>query len=77
MESHTLSPRRQLYDKGLRVVLYFCGFLTCALLVLIIGYIFYRGVPFISWELLSAISTTPSVSCPISSTRSISSCCPW
>ena len=49
MESHTLSPRRQLYDKGLRVVLYFCGFLTCALLVLIIGYIFYRGVPFISW----------------------------
>ena len=23
MESHTLSPRRQLYDKGLRVVLYF------------------------------------------------------
>ena len=57
MESHTLSPRRQLYDKGLRVVLYFCGFLTCALLVLIIGYIFYRGVPFISWELLS---TAPS-----------------
>ena len=57
MESHTLSPRRQLYDKGLRAVLYFCGFLTCALLVLIIGYIFYRGVPFISWELLSTQSS--------------------
>ena len=57
MESHTLSPRRQLYDKGLRVVLYFCGFLTCALLVLIIGYIFYRGVPIISWELLSTQSS--------------------
>ena len=57
MESHTLSPRRQLHDKGLRVVLYFCGFLTCALLVLIIGYIFYRGVPFISWELLSTQSS--------------------
>ena len=57
MESHTLSPRRQLYDKGLRVVLYFCGFLTCARLVLIIGYIFYRGVPFISWELLSTQSS--------------------
>ena len=57
MESHTLSPRRQLYDKGLRVVLYFCGFLTCALLVLTIGYIFYRGVPFISWELLSTQSS--------------------
>ena len=57
MESHTLSPRRRLYDKGLRAVLYFCGFLTCALLVLIIGYIFYRGVPFISWELLSTQSS--------------------
>ena len=52
MESHTLSPRRQLYDKGLRAGLYFC-----ALLVLIIGYIFYRGVPFISWELLSTQSS--------------------
>ena len=57
MESHTLSPRRRLYDKGLRAVLYFCGFLTCALLVLIIGYIFYRGIPFISWELLSTQSS--------------------
>ena len=57
MESHTLSPRRRLYDKGLRALLYFCGFLTCALLVLIIGYIFYRGVPFISWELLSTQSS--------------------
>ena len=57
MESHTLSPRRRLYDKGLRAVLYFCGFLTCALLVLIIGYIFYRGVPFISWELLTTQSS--------------------
>ena len=43
--------------KGLRVVLYFCGFLTCALLVLIIGYIFYRGVPNISWELLTSQSS--------------------
>ena len=57
MGSHTLSPRRRLYDKGLRALLYFCGFLTCALLVLIIGYIFYRGIPFISWELLSTQSS--------------------
>ena len=53
MESHTLSPRRQLYDKGLRVVLYFCGFLTCALLVLIIGYIFFKGLPHVTWQFLS------------------------
>ena len=57
MESHTLSPRRRFYDRGLRAVLYFCGFLTCALLVLIIGYIFYRGIPNISWELLTTQSS--------------------
>ena len=45
MESKTLSPSRRLYDRGLRALLYLCGFLTCALLVLIIGYIFFRGIP--------------------------------
>ena len=51
-EKHTLSLRRRIYDKGLRAVLYLCGFLTCALLVLIIGYIFYGGIPILNWELL-------------------------
>ena len=31
MGSHILSPRRRLYDKGLRALLYFCGFLTTAI----------------------------------------------
>ena len=53
MESHTLSPRRRFYDRGLRAVLYFCGFLTCALLIFIIGYIFVRGLPHVTWEFLS------------------------
>lgn len=53
METHSLSSRRRLYDRGLRILLYFCGFLTCALLVLIIGYIFYRGIPNITWTLLT------------------------
>ena len=48
-----LSPRRKAYDRALRALLYFCAGLTCALLVFIIGYIFYRGLPNISWELLS------------------------
>ena len=52
-EKHTLSLRRRIYDKGLSTVLYLCGFLTCALLVLIIGYIFYRGIPNLNWELLT------------------------
>ncbi len=54
METHTLSSRRRLYDHGLRALLYLCGFLTCALLVLIIGYIFYRGIPNLTWELVTS-----------------------
>ena len=53
VEPHTLSPRRRARDRGLRVLLYLCGIITCALLVLIIGYIFYRGIPNVTWELLS------------------------
>ena len=53
MESKTLSPSRRLYDRGLRTLLYICGFLTCGLLVVIIGYIFYRGVPYVTAELLT------------------------
>ena len=53
MENKTLSAGRRLYDRGLRALLYLCGFITCALLVLIIGYIFYRGIPNVTWELLS------------------------
>ena len=40
---HTLSPRRKAYDRTLRTLLYICAGITCALLVFIIGYIFYRG----------------------------------
>ena len=57
METKTLSPSRRLYDRGLRALLYLCGFLTCALLVLIIGYIFYRGIPHITCELLTTQSS--------------------
>ena len=39
-----LSPRRRAYDKGLRALLWVCAGVTCALLVFLIGYIFYRGV---------------------------------
>ena len=48
-----LSLRRQLYDKGLRALLWLCAGLTCALLVFLIGYIFYRGLRNLSWELLT------------------------
>ena len=50
---HKLSPRRRVYDRSLRGLLYLCAGITCALLVFLIGYIFYRGLGNISWELLS------------------------
>ena len=48
-----LSPRRRAYDKGLRALLWVCAGVTCALLVFLIGYIFYRGLGNITWELLT------------------------
>ena len=48
-----LSPRRQVYDRGLRALLWACAGVTCALLVFLIGYIFYRGLGSITWELLT------------------------
>ena len=48
-----LSPRRQVYDQGLRALLWLCAGVTCALLVFLIGYIFYRGLGNITWELLT------------------------
>lgn len=53
MEMKPLSGGRKVYDQGLRFLLAFCAALTCALLVFLIGYIFYRGLPFVTWELLS------------------------
>ena len=48
-----LSAKRRLYDKGLRALLWACAGVTCALLLFLIGYIFYRGIGNISWELLT------------------------
>ncbi|WP_295588511.1 phosphate ABC transporter permease PstA [uncultured Oscillibacter sp.] len=51
---HKLSARRQIYDKGLRALVWVCAGITCALLVFLIGYIFYRGVGNLSWKLLTS-----------------------
>ena len=45
-------PRR-LYNGGMRGLVWLCAGLTCALLIFLIGYIFYRGVPGLSWQLIS------------------------
>ena len=38
-----LSPRRRAYDLAMRALVWLSALLTCALLVFLIGYIFYRG----------------------------------
>ena len=49
-----LSQRRRAYDGTLRFLMYLCAGITCALLVFLIGYLFYRGVGSLSWELLTS-----------------------
>ena len=53
-----LSPRRRLYRDVLQALMYIAAGLTCALLLGLIVYIFYRGLGHITWELLS---TAPSI----------------
>ena len=52
MDQH-LSPRRRAYDLGLRLCMIFCAGVTCALLIFLICYIFCRGLPNLTWDLLS------------------------
>ena len=52
-----LALRRKVYDRILKGLMYLCAGVTCALLVFLIGYIFYRGAGSISWELLRTQSS--------------------
>lgn len=52
-----LALRCKVYDRILKGLMYLCAGVTCALLVFLIGYIFYRGAGSISWELLSTQSS--------------------
>ena len=52
-----LDFRRKVYDHTLKFLMYLCAAITCALLIFLIGYIFYRGLGNISWELLTTQSS--------------------
>ena len=52
-----MSASRRAYNHGMKFLLYLCAGITCALLIFLIGYIFYRGLPNISWSLLSTQSS--------------------
>lgn len=49
-----LSPARRAWNLLAKLVLWLCAAVTCALLLLVIGYIFLRGAPGLSWELLTS-----------------------
>lgn len=51
------SLRRRLYGGVLRGLMYGSAVITCALLLFLIGYIFWRGLGHISWKLLSTQSS--------------------
>lgn len=52
-----LSPRRRAYDLAMRSLVWLSALLTCALLVFLIGYIFYRGAGSVTWDFLSGTTS--------------------
>ena len=46
--------KRKIWNTGVKAALYAASGLTVALLVFLIGYIFWRGAPYLTWELLSS-----------------------
>lgn len=54
MERQKPSWSRRAYNGALRLLLYLSAALVCALLAGLIGYILLKGLPHMSWELLSS-----------------------
>ena len=53
MKKSQLSPRRRFFNAGMTVLLILSALLICALLLFLIGYICYKGIPGISWQFLT------------------------
>ena len=52
-----LSPHRRAYGIAMRSLVWLCALLTCALLVFLIGYIFFRGARGVTWDFLTGTSS--------------------
>lgn len=57
MEAKNVSARRRAYAGLMRCLMRLSAGLTCLIVLFMIGYVLYRGLPNITWELLS---TSPS-----------------
>ncbi|MGN1083725.1 MAG: phosphate ABC transporter permease PstA, partial [Lachnospiraceae bacterium] len=53
MEKKQISKVRKLYGIVMKLLMEISVVLTCALVLFLIGYVLYRGLPNITWELLS------------------------
>ena len=49
-----LSARRRIYNVGMRTLIYIAAAIVVALLVFLLGYILYRGLPNLTWEFLTS-----------------------
>ena len=49
-----LSARRRIYDVGMRSLIYIAAAIVVALLVFLLGYILYRGLPNLTWTFLTS-----------------------
>lgn len=52
-QGERISAKRKLWNAGAKILVWGAGLTTALLLLLIIGYIAYRGIPCITWDLLS------------------------
>ena len=57
MDSKKLSSSRRAYGWLMRALMWLASALTCALVLFLIGYVLYKGIPNLSWEL---VFTSPS-----------------
>lgn len=53
MSKEKYSLKRKLYGGLMKTLMFFSVFVTCALVVAIIGYVLIKGLPNITWKLLS------------------------
>lgn len=54
MQEHKVLKERKIYIMTMRVLMWISAALTCSLAVFMIAYVFIKGIPNISWKLLSA-----------------------
>lgn len=53
MQKQSISPGRKAYITVMRVLMGISAGVTCILIVFLMGYVLWRGLPNVSWELLS------------------------